>query len=232
MNIYLIPLPLAEELPSPILLPQINEVIKQTSYYLVENIRTARRFVSALQVGVSVASLHFFELDGKTTAKQVEEIFKNIPPNTNVGIMSEAGCPGIADPGALAVAYAHQKNWKVVPLIGASSITLALMASGLNGQSFAFCGYLPIEKAERIKSIAALEKESAKRNQTQIFIETPYRNQVLFDELLQNCHPETKITVAYQLTTPSEVIKTKTVAAWRKNPMTIDKNPCIFLLLG
>ena len=229
MIIYLIPVPLAENTEE-LILPSIKEIIKNTTYFFVENVRTARRFISALRLGVKIDELVFFELDKDTVFNQVVDYFKEIPQDASVGIMSEAGCAGIADPGSVAVAYAHQKNIRVVPLIGASSILLALTASGMNGQKFAFHGYLPIMKAEREEYIRNLEKESLKNKQTQIFMETPFRNNSLLEDLLKNLHPSTLLCVAADLTAPTEFIKTQKIRDWRKQTIDLHKRPAIFLI--
>jgi len=173
--LYLVPTILAAETAGSVLSPQIKEVVKTTDYYFVENIRTARRFISELKLGKIIDELHFFEVDKDTNIEQIRKYFKQIPQNQDIGVISEAGCPGVADPGALAVKVAHQIGIKVVPLVGPSSILLALMGSGFSGQSFVFHGYLPIDKIERAKKIKVLETDSRKQ-QTQIFMETPFRN--------------------------------------------------------
>ena len=230
-KIYLIPVPLAEDAQHT-LSPQVKEVLQQTDYFLVENLRTARRFISSMKTGKVIENMTFFELDKKTTHAQIETYFTQIPADASVGIMSEAGCPGVADPGAVAVAYAHQKGIEVVPLVGPSSILLALMASGMNGQSFTFHGYLPIDRAERIKSIKNLDKESQTKRQTQIFMETPYRNNHLLYDLLQNLHPYTQLCIAADITAPGQSIKTQLVKDWQKTKPDLNKVPVIYLLLN
>ena len=235
MKIYLIPIWLEEGNKSS-LSEDIITTIKETKYFLVENLRTARRFISALKLGVVIDELVFFQLDKKTAKTDLEEYFKKIPQKdkngepTKVGIMSEAGCPGIADPGALAVEYAHRKNIEVVPLVGASSILLALMASGFSGQNFAFHGYLPVDANERKSQIKNLETESKKLQRSQIFMETPYRNNPLLKDILKVLNPNTKICVASNITSENQFIKTKTVAQWRKELPNLHKIPTIFVL--
>lgn len=228
--LYLIPLPLTDvPTASPLLIPQVREVIATTDYYLAENIRTARRFISSLKTGRVVEQLHFFELNKDTSREQVAKYFDQIPPEAAVGVMSEAGCPAIADPGHLAVRYAHRTGRKVVPLVGPSSVILALMASGFNGQFFTFNGYLPIQKQDRIKALKQLESQAA-RGKTQIFIETPYRNDALIGDMLAHLQPQTNLCIAAHLTAPDEFIQTKKITDWQKNKPILGKVPAIFLL--
>jgi len=227
--LYLIPISLAENALQ-VVLPQIKEIILQTNYYLVENIRTARRFISSLQTGRKVDELHFFELHKGTSQAELQAYFLQIPAEASIGIMSEAGCPAVADPGSLAVAFAHKKNIKVVPLVGASSILLALMGSGFNGQNFAFLGYLAIERAKRIKEIQELEKNLFQKRQTQIFIETPFRNNHLLADLLAHLAADTQLCIASNLTTEQEMVKTKTVADWKKQIPELHKQPTVFVV--
>ncbi len=228
--LYLIPLPLTDTLTTDnLLIPQAREIIASTDYYLVENVRTARRFISSLKTGRAIEQLRFFELDKQTNLQQIAEHFKEIPPDAAVGVMSEAGCPGVADPGQVAVQYAHQTGKKVVPLVGPSSVLLALMASGFNGQSFAFHGYLPIQKQDKVKALKQLEKEAG-RGQTQIFIETPYRNDALVNDMLAHLQPHTQLCIAAHLTAPDEFIKTQKISDWQKNKPILGKVPAIFLL--
>lgn len=228
--LYLIPLPLTEDFASGnCLIPQARDVIANTDYYLAENIRTARRFVASLKTGRKIDELHFFELSKYTDAGEVAACLEQIPPEAPVAVMSEAGCPCIADPGNLAVQYAHRTGRRVVPLVGPSAILLALMASGFNGQRFAFNGYLPVQKQERIKALKHLEKEAA-RGQTQIFMETPYRNDALLTDLLACLQPHTCLCIAANLTGENEFIKMQTIADWRKEKPTLGKVPAVFLL--
>lgn len=236
MKLYLIPIPIAENalqtLPA-----MIKDVLLTTDFYLVENIRTARRFISSLKTGREIAQLTFFELNKNTDIQQLNKYFKEIPTGANVGVMSEAGCPAVADPGSLAVSYAHKNNIQVVPLVGPSSILLALMASGFNGQSFAFQGYLPIDRSERSKAIKSLDKESKQKRQTQIFIETPYRNNQVFEQLINDLQAETQLCIAMNLTAENELILTKKAKEWKdeqakKQLPDLHKQPTIFLLLA
>jgi 16S rRNA (cytidine1402-2'-O)-methyltransferase len=236
MKIYLIPIPLVENVLDT-LSPMIAPIISTIDIYLVENIRTARRFISSLKVGKDISLITFFELHKDTNYQQISEYFKQISAEANVGIMSEAGCPAVADPGSLAVSYAHKHKIQVIPLVGPSSILLALMASGLNGQSFAFHGYLPIDKSERSKAIKNLEKESKQRKQTQLFIETPYRNNSLLEQLVNELSAETQLCIAVNLTGKEELIRTQKVQAWKydlakKQLPNLHKQPVIFLFLA
>ncbi|HWZ22129.1 MAG TPA: SAM-dependent methyltransferase [Cytophagaceae bacterium] len=229
-KLYLIPTVLSENTADKVLSPQIKEVVSNIDYFFVEELRTARRFISALKIGKPIESLKFFELNKDTTADAFQKDIESLPKGVDIGVISEAGCPGIADPGAMAVAYAHKTNMDVLPLVGPSSILLALMGSGFNGQSFCFHGYLPIDKAEKIKVIKSLEKESKTRNQTQIFMETPYRNMKMLEEILPVLNAETRFCIASGLTSESQYIKTKKVKDWPKFLPDIHKRPTIFLL--
>jgi 16S rRNA (cytidine1402-2'-O)-methyltransferase len=229
-KLYLIPTVLSENTADKVLSPQVREIVSNTDYFFAEELRTARRFISSLKIGKPIESLKFFELNKDTTKDFFQKEFEKIPAGADIGVLSEAGCPGVADPGALAVAYAHKMNMEVMPLVGPSSILLALMGSGFNGQSFCFHGYLPIEKAEKIKVIKALEKESKARNQTQIFMETPYRNMKMLEEILPVLNAETQFCIAAGLTSESQYIKTKKIKEWPKYLPDIHKKPTIFLL--
>ncbi|WP_338762699.1 SAM-dependent methyltransferase [Bernardetia sp. ABR2-2B] len=235
MKIYLIPIWLKEGNKES-LSREIPMIIRQTKYFLVENLRTARRFISALKLGIVIDDLVLFQLDKKTTKAELENYFKKIPAKdennepTKIGIMSEAGCPGVADPGALAVEYAHKNNIEIVPLVGASSILLALMASGFNGQNFAFHGYLSIDKEKRKNEVKNLESESKKLKRSQIFMETPYRNNPLLNDILKVLNPKTRLCIASNITSKSQFIKTKTVGEWKKEIPDLHKIPTIFVL--
>lgn len=227
--LFLIPSILAPDTSETVLSPQIKEVIRETDYYFVENVRTTRRFISELKVGKVIDQLHFFELDKDTPLAKVKQYFKEVPEGKSIGVISEAGCPGVADPGALAVQVAHQIGMKVVPLVGPSSILLGLMASGFSGQSFVFHGYLPIDKVERSKKIKILENDSRK-GQTQIFMETPFRNNQLLDDLLNNLASSTFLCIACNVTGSDEFIQTKSIADWKKQKPDLHKKPTMFLL--
>ena len=195
-KLYLIPTPLSPDFLQKIVTGEMTEVVKGLDYFLVENLRTARRFVSSLKLGKVIEDLHFNLLDKKTSSGEIHRLCAPLTIGQDIGVLSEAGCPGIADPGNLAVAYAHQHGIEVVPLVGPSSIFMALMSSGFNGQSFAFHGYLPIDKQKRTQAIKALEKEVLRSRQTQIFMETPFRHDHLFSDLMRCCQPNTKFSLA------------------------------------
>jgi 16S rRNA (cytidine1402-2'-O)-methyltransferase len=229
-KLFLIPTVLAENTADKVISPQVKETVKNLSYFLVENTRTARRYISSLRLGLNIEELRFEILDKSTKGAELERIMKPLFEGQDVGVMSEAGCPGIADPGSAAAAYAHGKGIKVVPLSGPSSMFLALMGSGFNGQSFAFHGYLPIEKKDRILAIKNLETESAKNNRTQIFMETPFRNNHLMEDLKSTLHPDTKLCIAKNITGPDEMILTKPISEWRKSQLDLHKIPVVFVL--
>lgn len=229
-KLFLIPSPLAENTADTVISPQIKEIIKNTSYFLVENVRTARRFISSLRLGLTIEELDFQILDKKTRPAELEKIIQPIFEGKDIGVISEAGCPGIADPGAIAVTYAHAKGIQVIPLSGPSSMFLALMGSGFNGQSFTFHGYLPIQKKERVQAIKTLEAESQKNRMTQIFMETPFRNNHLLDDLLAHLRPDTQLCIAKNLTGSDEFIQTKSVKDWKKVKIDLHKIPTVFVL--
>ncbi len=232
-TLYLIPCTLGDT-PAEQVLPQhVINIARHLSYFVVEQSKTARQFLSALKPEQPIQSLHFSNLNQHTAANELTDLLAPLLAGNDLGVISEAGCPGIADPGADLVNLAHRKGIRVVPLVGPSSILLALMASGLNGQCFAFHGYLPIDEAERKKSIAALESESAKRNQTQLFIETPYRNERMLAALLATCQPQTLLCVATDITLDSEAIITLSIAQWKKQTApALNKRPSLFLILA
>ncbi len=227
--LYLIPCLLAEDTHDAVLPPGLKQVVASTRVFLAEDIRSARRFISSLKLGISIESLRFIELNKDTRPEEITPFLKNL--KENAGVISEAGCPGIADPGALAVDIAHSLDIRVVPLTGPSSILLALMASGMNGQSFVFHGYLPIERDERLRKLKVLEKDAQSKQQTQIFIETPYRNNQMLESILSQLNPSLKLCIACRITAPDEYIRTLTIAGWKKGGLPdLHKKPCIFLL--
>jgi 16S rRNA (cytidine1402-2'-O)-methyltransferase len=207
----------------------IIDAVKNCNVIFAENERTARRFLKSICRDIVIDDYEWFSIH-KAEHEVLDSFRKKIKEEKNIAIISEAGCPGIADPGQVLIAAAQEMDAVVKPLVGPSSILLALMASGMNGQQFEFVGYLPIDNAERSKSIAALENNSQKKNSTQVFIETPYRNNQLIEALLKTCKPTTKICIAAELTSEREYIKTKTVAEWRKEKTDLHKKPVIFLL--
>jgi 16S rRNA (cytidine1402-2'-O)-methyltransferase len=229
-KLYLIPNVLAEGTAEHVITVQVKEVILNTRYFLVENLRTARRYISSLKLGIDIGELDLQVLDKNTSEGQVGRMMQPLLEGHDMGVISEAGCPGIADPGSLAVAYAHLKGIQTVPLSGPSSMFLALMASGFNGQSFAFHGYLPIDKKERATAIRQLESESLKLDRTQIFMETPFRNKQLLADLKQHLHPDTKLCVAKNLTAKDETVITKSSLAWKKTEIDLHKIPTVFLI--
>lgn len=230
--LYLIPSAIAPETGSLFLNKQMEGVLRQTNYFLAENIRESRRFISSLRLGIDISGLRFEQLDKNTSELELAELLAPLENGDNVGLLSDAGCPGVADPGAIAVKYVHKKNGHVIPLVGPSSILMALMASGLNGQSFAFMGYLPIDVKEATAKIKSLEQHSRKFNQTQIFIETPYRTDKLFQMLLKTLHPTTLLTVASDIMGEKETIRTASVNEWRSFHLVFGKQPTVFLLLS
>lgn len=226
-NLYLIPTYLSDSNEKSFISPIVEEVLKNTKHYLVENVRTARRFISSLKAGIVIDDLQFEILDKKTSWDDLYTFFNGIREGEDIGLMSEAGLPCLADPGNLAVGLAHQTNIKVVPLPGSSSIQLALIASGFNGQLFTFNGYLPIDKNLRIKRIKELEK-LASRNHTQLFMETPYRNHQLLGDIVKTCNPDTLLSVASNISGTSEWIITQSIQKWKSSDIQIHKVPTIF----
>lgn len=229
-NLYLIPTTLGDNEPLEVLPISVKQVVEKTTYFIVENEKSARRFIKKITPKKPQNSLVLFVLDKYTDATETIHYLDACLQGENVGLLSEAGVPAVADPGAVIVSMAHQKNIKVVPLVGPSSIIMALMSSGMNGQNFAFNGYLPIDKTERKKEIKKLEKLSFEKNQSQIFIETPYRNEKMFDDLLQSLGGTTELCVAADITLPSEFIQTETINNWKNKKPTLHKRPAIFII--
>ena len=226
----MVPLPIAEGMLQT-LSPEVAQVTAALTHYFVEDLRTARRFLKSLHPTLVIDTLLLSEIE-KHTGPDLSLFRKWIKEGKDIGIMSESGCPGIADPGSVLVNVAHEMNVKVKPLTGPNSIILALMASGLNGQNFAFNGYLPIKEPQRSKRMKEYELHSAKEKQTQVFIETPFRNNHLLTELLKNCLPYTRLCIAQNVTAEGAFIKTKTVNEWKKNVPALEKLPTVFLLLA
>ncbi len=229
-NLYLIPTTLGDNEPLEVLPISVKKVVEQVDYFIVENEKSARRFIKKIAPKKSQPNLKLSVLDKFTSELESRAYLDVCLQGVNVGLLSEAGVPAIADPGANIVMQAHQKNIKVVPLVGPSSITLAMMSSGLNGQNFAFNGYLPIDKLERKKAIKELEKVSKTKNQSQLFIETPYRNDKLVADLIATLSPSTYVCIAADITLATEFIKTRTVEDWKKQPVNLHKRPCIFII--
>jgi len=228
--LYLIPNVLVLETGQDIMAPVVKNVIAATSHYLVEDFRTARRYISSLKLGVNLEEVHLEKLDKKTPELQIKKLLAPLLKGHDVGILSEAGCPGIADPGANAVALAHKLGIKVVPLPGPSSMFMALMGSGFNGQSFTFNGYLPIDRKDRVQAIKELEAKSIKENTTQMFMETPFRNNRMLEDILANLSSNTLLCIASNITGTDELIQTKKIADWRKKHPDLHKIPAVFLI--
>lgn len=232
-TLYLIPVPLGATPPEAVLPAPVLERIRPLTHFVVENAKSARRFLKAVASEHALQTLNLRELNVHTPRTELSALLAPLKEGHDVGLLSEAGCPAVADPGADLVALAHQSGIRVMPLVGPSSLLLALMASGLNGQRFAFIGYLPTKDAERQKALHELEAESRKFRQTQLFIETPYRNQPLLEAILRTCQASTRLTLATNLSLPDESVLTRTVAEWKKaTPPDIDRRPTVFLLLA
>ena len=231
-KLYLVPTVIAERSAHKVISPYIKEVLKPIRFFLAEDIRTARRFLSSLNIFDSIEELYFNTLDKNTQVSELPDMMSPLEAGKPVAVISESGCPGVADPGALAVRYAHQHQIIVEPLVGPSSILLALMASGLNGQRFAFHGYLPVDAGEALSLIKSLEKQSASLIQTQLFIETPYRNNSLFQHLITALRDDTLLCLAVNITGEEEMIKTKSVKEWKASNIRLPKQPAIFLFLA
>uniref|UniRef100_UPI004047CECA SAM-dependent methyltransferase n=1 Tax=Mariniflexile sp. TaxID=1979402 RepID=UPI004047CECA len=229
-KLYLIPTTLGDNEPLEVLPITVKQIIEGTDTFIVENDKTARHFIKRISPEKSQPSLKMFHLNKFTEPSDLPSFLEPCLKGINVGLLSEAGCPGVADPGADIVKIAHQKNIKVVPLVGPSSILMALMGSGMNGQSFAFNGYLPIDKDERKAELKRLERLSFEHNQSQIFIETPYRNNKMLEDLSSVLDLNTQICVACDITLPSEFIKTQAAHLWKKNSVDLHKRPTIFII--
>lgn len=231
MKLYLIPCNLSDSELSKVL-PEyvLRDVIPQLSVFMAENLRTARRFLKKVDKTIAIDALHFCEIGKNADAMEVSAFFEKHNQTAEIGVLSEAGCPGVADPGAAVVAMAHQKGMQVVPLVGPSSLLLSLMASGFNGQNFTFHGYLPLQKGERAKTLKQLEIQVRKYKQTQVFIETPFRNRQLLDAILENCHKETQLCIACNLTAKDEFVATRSIQEWKRQLPDLHKKPVVFLI--
>ena len=228
--LYLLPVTLGDT-PWERVLPIYNkEVLSHIRHFIVEDVRSARRFLKKVDKDIDIDTLTFYPLNKHTSPEDISGYLKPLEDGQSMGVISEAGCPAVADPGADVVAIAQRKRLKVVPLVGPSSIILSVMASGFNGQSFAFNGYLPIEPAERAKKLKQLEQRAYSEHQTQIFIETPYRNNKMVEDILQNCRPQTRLCIAANITCEGEYIQTRTVKASKGHTPDLTKIPCIFLI--
>jgi 16S rRNA (cytidine1402-2'-O)-methyltransferase len=231
-KLYLIPSPLGDNDPAEVIPQPVLDSLKGFRTFVVEEVRTARRYLSKAGLKGTIGELEFHELNEHTEQSTVEGYLRLFDNGNDVALISEAGLPAVADPGAQLVALAHRHGIEVIPAVGPSSLMLSLMASGLNGQSFAFCGYIPAKTDERRSKLKILEKVSSQLKRTQIIIETPYRNDSLFKDMLATCSASTRLCVAANITMPDAYIKTKTVAQWKKENLTIGKRPCVFLFLA
>ncbi|MBR2932331.1 MAG: SAM-dependent methyltransferase [Rikenellaceae bacterium] len=231
-TLYMVPCPIADDGEMARVLPEYNaDIVRSINYFVVENLRTGRRFLSRVGMGRPIDTLKMAELNEHTAPAEVEALIAPILAGENCAMISEAGCPGVADPGAALAALCHRHGVRVVPLVGPSSILLALMASGMNGQSFAFNGYLPVKTPERQRALHNLERRARSEHQSQIFIEAPYRNRQLLEAIVATCAADTRITVAVDITAESERIVTRTVAEWRRAmPDDLHKRPAIFII--
>ena len=228
--LYLIPVTLGDTPVSKVLPAYNHDVIMGIRHFIVENVRSARRFLKKVDQEIDIDALTFYELNKHTSPEAIGSYLKPLQEGYPMGVISEAGCPAVADPGADVVAIAQRKKLKVVPLVGPSSIILSVMASGFSGQSFAFHGYLPIDGGERAKTLKHLESRAYAEHQTQLFIETPYRNLKMFDDIIRSCRPQTRLCIAANLTCDDEYAVTRTIAEWKGQRPPIDKIPCIFLI--
>ena len=228
--LYLLPVTLGDTSIEKVLPSYNKEIISGIRYFIVEDVRSARRFLKKVDREIDIDALTFYPLNKHTSPEAISGYLAPLAEGHSMGVISEAGCPAVADPGADVVAIAQKRNFKVVPLVGPSSIILSVMGSGFNGQSFAFHGYLPIEPADRMRRLKELEARVYSENQTQLFIETPYRNHKMLEDILKTCRPQTKLCIAANITCEGEFIQTKTVKEWKGKLPELNKIPCIFLI--
>ena len=228
--LYLLPVTLGDTSIEKVLPAYNREVIVNIKHFIVEDVRSARRFLKKVDASICIDKLTFYPLNKHTSPEAISGYLSPLAEGHSMGVISEAGCPAVADPGADVVAIAQRRGLKVVPLVGPSSIILSVMGSGFNGQSFAFHGYLPIEPAERMRRLKELEGRVYSENQTQLFIETPYRNHKMLEDILKTCRPQTKLCIAANITCEGEFIQTKTVKEWKGKLPELNKIPCIFLI--
>ena len=228
--LYLIPVLLGDTTVERVLPAYNLEVVHGIRHFIVEDVRSARRFLKKVDKDFDIDGSQFYPLNKHTSPEEISGYLKPLEEGHSMGVISEAGCPAVADPGADVVALAQRKHLKVIPLVGPSSIILSVMGSGFNGQSFAFNGYLPIEAADRAKRLKLLEQRAYTEQQTQIFIETPYRNNRLVEDILATCRPQTRLCIAANITCEEEYIVTRTLKEWRGNVPDLSKQPCIFLI--
>ncbi|CAN4270839.1 COG0313 Predicted methyltransferases [Methylophilaceae bacterium] len=232
-TLYLIPVTLGDDMVQHVIPDYVLNVARNLETFVVESEKSARHFLSNIKTLKPVRELNLHLLNEHTDMKVLPDLLAPLLAGHNVGLMSDAGCPAVADPGAQLVQLAHKKGIRVVPMVGPSSLLLSLMASGLNGQQFAFLGYLPVEKSQRNQKLKEIEKRSASHKETQLFIETPYRNQAMLDAILQTCHAQTQLCIACDVSLDSEMIVTKSIASWKTSaPIDIHKRPCLFLMLA
>lgn len=228
--LYLLPVTLGDTSVEKVLPSYNKEIITAIKYFIVEDVRSARRFLKKVDRSIVIDDLTFYTLNKHTSPEEISGFLQPLSEGNSMGVISEAGCPAVADPGADVVAIAQRKNYKVIPLVGPSSIILSVMASGFNGQSFAFHGYLPIEPSDRIKRLKELENRVYSENQTQLFIETPYRNNKMMEDIMKACRPQTRLCIAANITCEGEYIKTRTLREWNGKFPDLSKIPCIFLI--
>ncbi len=232
-TLYMVPVTLGDDNLSYVIPDDVMKLVQNLEYFVVENEKSARRFLGSVKTNKPVRELNFQLLNEHSAEKDLPALIAPLLAGNDVGMLSEAGCPGIADPGATLAALAHRKGIKVAPLVGPSSILLSLMASGFNGQQFTFLGYLPSDKAARINKLKDIEKQSQRLNETQIFIETPYRNQHMLEDILASCGTNTKLCIARNVSLETEFVVSKTIAEWKKSELPdLHKQPTVFLLLA
>lgn len=232
-TLYMVPVTLGDDNLSYVIPADVMQLVQSLEYFVVENEKSARRFLGSVKTHKPVRELNFQLLNEHSAEKDLPALIAPLLAGHNVGMLSEAGCPGIADPGATLAALAHRKGIKVAPLVGPSSILLSLMASGFNGQQFTFLGYLPSDKAARVNKLKDIEKHSQRFNETQIFIETPYRNQHMLEDILASCGANTKLCIARNVSLETEFVVSKTIAEWKKSELPdLHKQPTVFLLLA
>jgi 16S rRNA (cytidine1402-2'-O)-methyltransferase len=232
-TLYMVPVTLGDDNLSSVIPGDVIKLVQNLEYFVVENEKSARSFLGAVKTIKPIRELNFQVLNEHSAEKDLPKLIAPLMAGHDVGMLSEAGCPGIADPGASLADLAHRKGIKVAPLVGPSSILLSLMASGLNGQKFSFLGYLPTDKAARVNTLKELEKQSKQHNQTQIFIETPYRNQHMLEDILTSCSANTKLCIARNVSLETEFVVSKTIAEWKKSELPdLHKQPTVFLLLA
>ena len=228
--LYLIPNTLGNPDAATTIPEGVKTTVKQIRLFIVENLRNARRYLKRLDREIHIDSLTFFELNEHTPVDEIPAFLEGVEKGMDAAIISEAGVPGVADPGAAVVRMAHEKGIRVIPLTGPSSILLALMASGLNGQSFCFHGYLPVKKPDRIRKIREIEQAALQKDETQLFIETPYRNDALLNDILATCHPSTRLCIAADITLDTEFIYTQSAGDWKKKKPVLHRRPALFLI--